>query len=102
MTQLVIESGLSRVWLGCHRIDDQLVWENTDTVKYYPWDYYEPSYYDDYDGIAEDYVMLWYHNGRWVYNDSRNDPVADYPELYSGVMGYVIEYGEQPHDYGLD
>lgn len=102
VTQLVIESGLSRVWLGCHRIDDQLVWENTDTVKYYPWDYYEPSYYDDYDGIAEDYVMLWYHNGRWVYNDSRNDPVADYPELYSGVMGYVIEYGEQPHDYGLD
>ena len=102
VVQMVIESGLSRVWLGCHRVDGQLVWENTDGVNYYPWDYYEPSYYDDYDGIAEDYLLLWYHNGRWVYNDSRNDPVADYPELYSGVLGYVIEYGEQPHDYGIN
>ncbi len=93
IVQLVIESGLSRVWVGCHRIEDNLVWETTDEVLYYPWDYNEPSYYDGYDGTIEDYLMLW-HNNRWVYNDSRNDPVADYPELYSGNLGYVIEYDE--------
>ena len=60
-------------------------------MVYYPWDYNEPSYYDGYDGVIEDYLLLW-HNNRWVYNDSRDDPAADYPELYSGTMGYVIEY----------
>ncbi len=91
IVQMVIDSGLSRIWVGCHRIDDTLVWENTDEVVYYPWDYNEPSYYDGYDGTIEDYLLLW-HNNRWVYNDSRDDPVADYPELYSGSLGYVIEY----------
>ena len=89
--ELVIESGLSRVWVGCHREEDTLVWEKPDEVVYYPWDYSEPSYYDGYDGSIEDYLLLW-HNNRWVYNDSRDDPVADYPELYSGSLGYVIEY----------
>lgn len=92
VVQLVADSGLSRVWLGCHRIEDTLVWETSDGSNYYPWDYYEPSYYDGYDGTAEDYLLLWYHNERWVYNDSRNDPVADYPELYSGNLGFVVEY----------
>ena len=91
IVELVIESGLSRVWVGCHREEDTLVWEKPDEVVYYPWDYSEPSYYDGYDGSIEDYLLLW-HNNRWVYNDSRDDPVADYPELYSGSLGYVIEY----------
>ena len=91
IVELVISSGLSRVWVGCHREDDSLVWEKPDEVVYYPWDYNEPSYYDGYDGVIEDYLLLW-HNNRWVYNDSRDDPAADYPELYSGTMGYVIEY----------
>ena len=91
IVELVISSGLSRVWVGCHREEDSLVWEKPDEVVYYPWDYNEPSYYDGYDGVIEDYLLLW-HNNRWVYNDSRDDPAADYPELYSGTMGYVIEY----------
>ena len=91
--EMVQESGLSRVWLGCHRVDGSLVWEKADEVLYYPWDVGEPSYEDAWDGVDEDYLLLWYHNG-WVYNDSRNDPAADYPEWYVGTIGYVCEYDE--------
>lgn len=91
IVELVKEAGLSRAWIGCHRVDGTLVWENEDEVMYYPWDSGEPSYEDSYDGTIEDYLMLWDHNG-WVYNDSRNDPVADYPQWYSGTIGYVCEF----------
>ena len=46
------------------------------------------------DQVAEDYVMLWNNNG-WGYNDNRNDPIADYPQWYSGTVGFVCEYGEE-------
>ena len=36
-------------------------------------------------------VEYWYADG-WVYNDSRNDPVADYPGAYSGTIGYICEF----------
>lgn len=85
------EIGASRVWVGCHRIDGTLVWENTDPVNYYPWADGEPSYYDSGDDVEENYIMMWDRWG-WQYNDSRDDPVADYPEMYSGVTAYVCEY----------
>ena len=44
------------------------------------------------DQVAEDYIMLWDNNG-WGYNDNRNDPIADYPEWYSGTVGFICEYG---------
>ena len=79
------------LWIGCHRVDGTLVWETDDQVNIYPWGAGEPSYMDSYDGVYEDYVMLWNNNG-WVYNDSRNDPVADYPGAYSGKIAYVCEF----------
>lgn len=88
---LAEEAGISRIWIGCHRENGTLVWENSEEVMFYAWDVGEPSYEDGYDGAAEDYIMLWNHDG-WVYNDSRNDPVADYPEWYSGTIGYVCEF----------
>ena len=84
-------NNVNMLWIGCHREDGALVWETDDPVSVYPWDSGEPSYMDSYDGVYEDYLMLWYHNG-WVYNDSRNDPVADYPNAYSGKIAYVCEY----------
>ena len=66
--------------------------KNGAEVDYYPWDTYEPSKYDGYDGVYEDYLMLWFRDGRWAYNDSRNDPVRDYPGMYSGQIGYVCEF----------
>ena len=83
--------GVNMLWVGCHRVDGTLVWETDDQVSIYPWGAGEPSYMDSYDGVYEDYVMLWNNNG-WVYNDSRNDPVADYPGAYSGKIAYVCEF----------
>lgn len=88
--KLAEDAGVSRVWIGCHRENGSLVWENNEEVLYYNWGQGEPSYEDGYDGTAEDYLMLW-NNGGWFYNDSRNDPAADYPDWYSGTMGFVCE-----------
>ena len=91
VVELARNSGVNKFWIGCHRVDGTLVWETTEEVSYYPWASGEPSYFDSYDGVSENYVMLWYADG-WVYNDNRNDPVADYPGAYSGTIGYICEF----------
>ena len=80
------------VWLGCHRENGELIWENGEQISYYKWGKGEPSQYDSGDKVSEDYVLLWKFNGEWVYNDSRNDPVADYPDMYSGKIGFIVEF----------
>ena len=89
---LALANGVEKVWLGCHRENGQLVWENNETVNFYAWGPGEPSQYDAGDNVSEDYLLLWRLNGAWVYNDSRNDPVHDYPGMYSGQIGYVCEF----------
>lgn len=91
---LAEEQGVPRLWIGCHRVNGQLVWEDGST-GYEFWAKGEPTYVDINDQVAEDYIMLWDNNG-WGYNDNRNDPIADYPQWYSGTVGFVCEYGEQP------
>ena len=86
------KAGLARAWIGCHRFNGQYVWETDEYISYYPWDQGEPSEKDAYDGADEDYIMLWNHNG-WCYNDSRQNPAGDFPEYYSGSIGFVVEYG---------
>lgn len=90
---LAEQNGIEKVWVGCHRENDKLVWENNENVNFYVWGRGEPSFYDSGDRVAEDYLLLWRFNGAWVYNDSRNDPVRDYPAMYSGQIGYVCEIG---------
>lgn len=90
VTDLAEENGVTRVWVGCRRVDGEMQWVTKEEVTYYPWAKGEPSYVDYGDDVTEDYVLLWDHNG-WCYNDSRNDPVADYPEMYSGNLAYVCE-----------
>lgn len=90
--QLAEEKGVPRLWIGCHRVDGQLVWETGET-GYEKWAKGEPTYVDINDQVAEDYVMLWDNNG-WGYNDNRDDPIADYPQWYSGTVGYVCEFGD--------
>lgn len=92
VVDLMIENNVSRAWIGCHRVDGVIVWEDGEQ-GYMQWTRGEPSYVDTNDEVAEDYVMLWNNNG-WGYNDNRNDPIADYPELYSGKLAYICEYGE--------
>lgn len=88
---LAVENGVNRIWIGCYRTNNNLVWVNGDRVTFYQWGQGEPSAYDYNDDIAEDYVMLWYLNG-WVYNDQRNDLMRDYAAMYSGTIAYVCEY----------
>ena len=86
--------GARNIWVGCRRVNGVLVWENDEQVEYYPWGVGEPSLRDDYDGADEDYLLLWLQNGSWVYNDSRNDPVGDYPGAYRGKISYICEYDD--------
>ena len=97
--------GISRVWIGCHRGGDAYddpdnrpyLWEGKDAgfTGFFRWAKGEPTYVDNDDTGRhdEDYIMLWDHNG-WAYNDNRNDPCHDYPEFYSGTMGYVCEFND--------
>ena len=89
---LAQQNGIEKIWLGCHRENGELVWENGEMVTFYAWGAGEPSQYDSGDKVVEDYLLLWHFNGAWVYNDSRNDPVKDYPGMYSGQIGYVCEF----------
>lgn len=92
---LAEENGIEKLWIGCHRENAQLIWENDEQVTYYKWGRGEPSGYDSGDRVTEDFVLLWKFNGEWVYNDSRDDPVRDYPDMYSGQIGYVCEFEAQ-------
>lgn len=85
--------GVEKLWIGCQRVNGNMVWVTEDAVEYYPWAKGEPTGYDSFDGAAEDYVLLW-NNGGWYYNDSRNDPAAEFPQWYSGSIGYVCEFEE--------
>lgn len=89
---LATQAGFDRIWIGVHRVDGDLVWESGETVDFYQWDTGEPSYTDSGDGALEDYVMLWKLNGRWVYNDSRENPLTNFYGMYGGRIGYVVEY----------
>jgi hypothetical protein len=93
IVEMAASSNTPNIWVGCHRENGELVWESGETVDFYYWDEAngEPSGWDSYDNIPEDYVMLWYHNG-WYYNDNRNDPAGDYPAIYGGTIGFVCEY----------
>ena len=96
---MATKNGIEKVWVGCHREYDQsssrLIWENNETVDFYVWGRGEPSYYNSADRIEEDYLLLERIKGTWVYCDSRNNPVRDYPVMYSGIIGYVCEFEEQ-------
>lgn len=92
VAEAIGKAGLARAWIGCHRFNGQYEWETDEYISYYPWDENEPSEVDAFDGAAEDFIMLWNHNG-WCYNDSRENPAGDFPEYYSGSIGYVVEFG---------
>lgn len=89
---IAAEGGVEKIWLGCHRENNVLVWENNEQIDFYSWGNGEPSYVDSGDNVTEDCLLLWRFNNKWVYNDSRNNPVADYPAMYSGQIGYICEF----------
>ncbi len=92
---LAEDAGISRVWIGMHRVNGEDRWDGKGDAYegYVRWARGEPTYVDRNDEVAEDYVMIWDHNG-WACNDNRDDPCHDYPEFYSGTMGYVCEFND--------
>lgn len=95
VTVLAEEAGIEKLWVGCHRVNGVLIWEGDGEVVFNlgsHWGRNEPSYYDKNDNVAEDYLLLWLFNGVWCFNDSRENPVADYPEYYSGKIAYICEF----------
>ena len=66
-------------------------WTTGEPFDYTAWYPGEPSRTDKNDGIAEAYLMLWYVDDYWSWNDQRDDPAADYA-YFHGKTGYVIEY----------
>ena len=96
VTRLADEQGLTYVWVGAHRVGGVEKWENGAdlTDGFVRWARGEPTYIDRNDQVAEDYIMLWKNNGTWVYNDNRDDPYADYPYMFEGIIGYVCEFND--------
>ena len=90
--QLAEEADITRIWIGCHRENGEEKWENGE-AGYVNWAQGEPTYVDINDQVSEDYYMLWNNRG-WACNDNRDDPCKDYPEFYSGTMGYICEFGD--------
>ena len=91
ITRMAEAKGLTRVWIGCHRERNDLVWETDEVVNFIKWGENEPSSWD-YDGTPENCIMLYRVGDEWFYNDCRDDPAGAFPEFYSGVMGYVCEF----------
>lgn len=96
ITQLCDAQGLTYVWIGAHRVGGIEKWEDGSdlTDGFVRWARGEPTYVDRNDQVAEDYIMLWKNNGTWVYNDNRDDPYADYPYMFDGIIGYVCEFND--------
>lgn len=94
--QYCINSNIDYCWIGCHREEGKYIWENDENIDINglkSWGYKEPSYTDQ--GVAEDYIMLWWMNGKWCLNDSENDPLSRFPKDYEGKLGYVVEFSNR-------
>ncbi len=91
-------SGVDKLWIGGYTTNDRYGeavghWVMGEPFVYQNWySEDEPSRFDS-DNAAEFYLMLWKIEGRWSWNDQRNDLInSPFASTYAGKMGYVIEY----------
>ncbi len=92
------KSGIERLWIGGYTTNDRYGdavghWVMGEPFTYQNWfSEDEPSRFDS-DDAEEFYLMLWKIDGRWSWNDQRNDLInSPFANTYKGQMGYVIEY----------
>ncbi len=92
------KSGIERLWIGGYTTNNQYGeavghWVMGEPFVYQNWfSENEPSRFDS-DNAEEFYLMLWKIDGRWSWNDQRNDLInSPFAKTYQGRMGYVIEY----------
>lgn len=92
------KSNIGRLWIGGYTTNNQYGeavghWVMGEPFVYQNWfSEDEPSRFDS-DNAEEFYLMLWKIDGRWSWNDQRNDLInSPFASTYKGKMGYVIEY----------
>ncbi len=95
--KLAEKKDLTFVWMGGYTSDRYGDiyghWiTGEDFEQYTAWYDGEPSGYDENDGERELYLMLWKVNGKWSWNDQRDDAVDAIRSYSSKKIGYIIEY----------
>lgn len=93
--ELLSGTSAQYVWIGAYRDSEGAIkWPDGGSYDYYAWAPGEPSLTDSYDGAAENFVMLVRQpDGSWLYNDSRENPLANYARFYSGKIAYICQIG---------
>ena len=89
-------AGLKYIWIGGYTSVRNGVayghWITGEPFAYTAWFPGEPSR-NDRDGTPEFYLMLWYVQNYWSWNDQRNDVIRDTNLTYFiGKTGYICEY----------
>lgn len=84
---------LKVVWVGAYREDyenwEDVYWIDGTEMSFTQWYDGEPSY--NYEGIEEQYLMIFKVGDTWYFNDSEND-ISNPEYYYLGKMGYAIFY----------
>ena len=97
MEQMAADAGVRFVWIGGYTsVRDGLAfghWTTGEDFSYAKWYPGEPSR-NDRDGTPEFYLMLWSPEGKWSWNDQRDDVVHSGLKYFPGNVGYIIEYEE--------
>ena len=87
---LAYNNGIKGFWVGAKRGYSQTWndtrWNDGSYMNFVKWYYTEPSYRSE--GIEECYLMVFYVDGVWYFNDAP-ESVSQY---YAGRMGYIVEY----------
>ncbi len=95
MEKLAAGAGIKYVWIGGYTsVRDNTAfghWTTGEQFNYTNWYPGEPSR-NDKDGTAEFYLMLWNVNGKWSWNDQRDDVCNSGLDYFRGNVGYIIEY----------
>lgn len=96
LTTMAENAGLTYLWIGGYTsVRSSSVyghWVTGEDFYYSSWYPGEPSR-NDLDGAPEMYLMLWYVNDYWSWNDQRDDPIRETGLTYFlGKTGYIIEY----------
>ena len=91
--RLCNNEGLEFCWLGASRqADGSWLTPKGEEVRFFEWAQGEPSMIDAGDQAPENYLLLWHSaNDTWLYNDSREDPLAEYGFIYGGNIGFVCQ-----------
>ena len=95
--ELAERNGIKYIWLGGYTSydDDGNVfghWITGEDFEFSNWMANEPSRVD-LDGTEEWYIMLWYVNNNWTWNDQRNDPVSEVSSMGKSI-GFICEFEE--------